>query len=122
MARARATKAGAARKAKARPRRSKRKAPLPEVAIPVETPEQAITAIAQDMVVILRRGLAYHAERLLTHPSAVSLHDCTALLRLLADIGPTAMKGHEGQRPNFEGLAPEERVQLAALLIKVDYA
>jgi hypothetical protein len=101
-----------------------RSATVAELALPVETSDQAITAIAQDAVLILRRGMAYHAHRALQFPQTVQMHDCVALLRLVAEIGPAAMRGEDGQaqRADFSRLSPEERAQFAALMLKVDYA
>jgi hypothetical protein len=89
----------------------------------VETSEQAITAIAQDAVLILRRGMAYHADRALEYPQTVQMHDCIALLRLVAELGPAAMRGADGGAPaDFSRLNPEELEQYAALSLKVGYA
>ena len=106
---------------KARKRASKRSAKekRPAVIAPVETSEQAIAAIAQDAVLILRRGLAYHARRAQRRPSDISLSACLALLRLVAELGPAAMKGQEVREADFEALSPEERLQFAGLLGKV---
>jgi hypothetical protein len=94
-----------------------------ETAAP-ETAEQAITHIAQDAVVILRRELAYRAELCLSSPGRISMSDLVALLRLTADLGVAAMRDEDGQaqRADFSRLSPEERAQFAALMLKVDYA
>ncbi len=110
-----------ASKAAARKRTAKRALTR---SLPVETSEQAIAAIAQDAVLILRRGLAYHANRALRRPQTVQMHDCVALLRLVTELGPAAMRGQDGQvqRADYSRLSPEEREQYAALMLKVDYA
>lgn len=114
-------------KAPGRPqRRRSRPKPAEEFALDIpatETAKEAITAIAQDAVLILRRELAYKASLALREPGFVSMQDCIALLRLTADLGTTAMRGSEdgGQEADYSRLSLEERVQLAALLLKVDY-
>ena len=126
-----------AKKAKARPR-SKRKAsarkgwdtrrrsaalaaPPPEW--PVETAQVAVAHISQDAVVILRRELAYRADLSMRQPGLVNMSDCIALLRLATELGAAAAKGQDGefQQADYSRLSSEERVQLAALLLKVDY-
>lgn len=105
-------------------RREKRSAlavgELPEV----ETAEAAITGISQDAVLILRRELRYRAQLSMLQPGMVNMSDCIALLRLGADLATAASKGQDGeaQKADYSRLSPEERVQLAALLLKVDYA
>ena len=89
---------------------------------PTETAEQALVGIAQDAVVILRRELAFRSALSMKAPGGVKMKDLVAMLKLLVDLVPTAMKGHEGQSANFDALTPEERVQFAALLSKVEYA
>ena len=93
-------------------------APIPEG----ETAQQAIDHIAQDAVVILRRELAHKAETAMQWPGRVSMSDCIALLRLTADLGEAARKGEGESRADYSRLSAEERVQLAQLLLKVDYA
>lgn len=89
----------------------------------VETSEQAIAAIAQDAVLILRRGLRYHANRALKLPRAVQMSDCVALLRLVAELGPVAAKGGgSGAGADYSRLSPEELAQYAALSLKVEPA
>jgi hypothetical protein len=89
----------------------------------LETSEQAITAIAQDAVLILRRGLRHHADRALTFPQVVKMNDCIALLRLVAELGPAAAKGvGSGAQADYSRLSPEELAQYAALSLKVDPA
>jgi hypothetical protein len=124
-----------AKKAKARPK-AKRKASarkgwdtrrrsaamdldLPEV----ETAQAAVVAISQDAVVILRRELAYRANLSVLQPGLVNMSDCIALLRLATELGAAAAKGQDGeaQQADYSRLSQEERVQLAALLLKVDY-
>lgn len=89
-----------------------------------ETSQEAITRIAQDAVVILRRELAFRAELSLADPGSVSMTDCIALLRLTTELGAAAMRGADGDvlRANYDRLSPSERVQLAALQMKVDYS
>lgn len=89
----------------------------------VETSEAALVAIAQDAVVILRRELAFKAVRSIEQPGSVSMNDCVALLRLTAELGAAARRGSEevGQRANYDRLTPPQRVQLASLLLLVDY-
>jgi hypothetical protein len=125
----------AQRKAKARPK-AKRKASarkgwdtrrrsaamdldLPEA----ETAQAAVVAISQDAVLILRRELAYRANLSMLQPGLVNMSDCIALLRLATELGAAAAKGQDGeaQQADYSRLSPEERVQLAALLLKVDY-
>lgn len=89
---------------------------------PPETVAESLTRIAQDAVIILRRELAAKAERALHRPGLMSMGDCIALLRLTAELGAAALQGSdEAQEASYERLTPEERVQLAALLLKVDY-
>jgi hypothetical protein len=117
----RATKARVTqrRPAKRRPKRDTTDvAPVP----PTETAEQALVGIAQDAVVIVRRALAYRAAVAIEKPARIGMHDCVALLKLMVDLVPAAMKGHEGQRASFDALTPDEREQFATLLSKVEYA
>lgn len=93
-------------------------APVP----PTETAEQALVGIAQDAVIIVRHALAYRAAVAVERPARIGMNDCVALLKLMVDLVPAAMKGHEGQRANFNGLTSEEQVQFAALLSKVEYS
>lgn len=88
---------------------------------PTETAEQALVGIAQDAVVILRRELSWRAT---LRAGSVSMGDCIALLRLATELGAAAKRGQEdeGQQADYSRLSPTERVQLAALLLKVDYA
>lgn len=108
-----------------KPKRKKRRArvgaePAAELAPPTETAEQALTRIAQDAVVILRRELAWRAG---LRPGTVSMSDCIALLRLATELGAAARRGAEDSaQADYSRLSPDERVQLAALLLKVDYA
>lgn len=90
---------------------------------PVETAQAAVVAISQDAVVILRRELAYRANLSMLQPGLVNMSDCIALLRLATELGAAAAKGQDGeaQQADYSRLSPEERVQLAALLLKVDY-
>lgn len=92
-------------------------APVP----PTETAEQALVGIAQDAVVILRRELAFQSALSMRGPGTVKMKDLVAMLKLLVDLVPHAMKGHEGQGANFDALTPDERIQFAALLSKVEY-
>jgi hypothetical protein len=89
----------------------------------VETSEAALVAIAQDAVVILRRELAFKALLSIENPGTVALGDCIALLRLATELGAAARRGSEevGQRANYDRLSPQQRVQLASLLLLVDY-
>jgi hypothetical protein len=126
-----------AKKAKPRPK-SKRKASArkgwdtrrksaalakPPPSWPVETAQVAVANISQDAVVILRRELAYRADLSMRQPGLVNMSDCIALLRLATELGAAAAKGQDGesQQADYSRLSPEERVQLAALLLKVDY-
>lgn len=113
-----------ARKAKAKAKRPAKPALVLAVPIPEdETPQQAITAIAQDAVLILRRGLAWRAALAARMPGRISMSDCIALLRLTADLSEAARKGTDGQAPaDYSRLSPEELAQYAALSLKVDYA
>lgn len=116
------------RKAKRKTKRTVKTRAVEVVAPPPEpepeTAEQAIIHIAQDAVVILRRELAYRAELSMTRPGVISMGDCIALLRLTTDLGAAAMRGDDGDalRANYDRLSPSERVQLAALQMKVDYS
>jgi hypothetical protein len=116
----RTTKARAKKARKRAPKRSVGLRPLP----PTETVQEALVGIAQDAVLILRRGLAYHFDRITAHPSALSVSDCTALLRLMAEFGPAAAKSANGEpvRVDYSRLSPEELAQYAALSLKVDCA
>lgn len=91
--------------------------PLPEP----EPVEDSLLAIAQDAVIILRHELRSKAELAVRHPGWMSMTDCIALLRLTAELGDAAKRGQEGGAANYDRLSPEEREQLAALLLKVDY-
>lgn len=111
-------------KKRARARKKRRAQPEPvalDALPPTETAEQALVGIAQDAVVILRRELSWRAT---LRAGSVSMSDCIALLRLTAELGAAAQRGQEdeGQRADYSRLSPQERVQLAALLLKVDYA
>lgn len=91
--------------------------PLPEP----ERVEDSLLAIAQDAVIILRYELRAKAELAVKHPGWMSMTDCIALLRLTAELGDAAKRGQEGGAANYDRLSLEEREQLAALLLKVDY-
>lgn len=121
MIRRRAKKAPPVPAPKKRARKKRRPPPTAELAAPAtETAEQALVAIAQDAVVILRRELSWRAT---LRAGSVSMSDCIALLRLATELGAAAKQGAEdGARADYSRLSPEERVQLAALLLKVDYA
>lgn len=124
------------RRAKAKPapppkRKKRRRKPAPPPplielgdALGTETSEQALVGIAQDAVIILRRELAWRASLSVMRPGSLSMSDTIALLRLATELGAAAKRGAEGdsQRADYTRLSPEERVQLAALLLKVDYA
>lgn len=88
---------------------------------PTESAEEALVGIAQDAVVILRRELSWRAT---LRAGSVSMSDCIALLRLATELGAAAKQGQgdEAQQADYSRLSPQERVQLAALLLKVDYA
>lgn len=106
-------------------RRSDIETPSPQgLGVPgVETSQEAIVCIAQDAVLILRHELAYRAVQSIESPGEVSMFDCISLLRLTTELGAAAARGAEelGQKANYDRLSPSERVQLAALLLKVDY-
>lgn len=89
-------------------------------AFAIETSEQAITAIAQDAVLILRRELAHKAEISMLYPGRISMGDCISLLRLTADLGVAAMRGANGEaQADYSRFSPEELQQYAALSLKV---
>lgn len=118
----------AAHRAKAKAKPAKKRRRRAELAAPQrpppppETVQESLQHIAQDAVIILRRELAEKAERALKRPGQMSMSDCIALLRLTAEIGEAAKRGSEEQgEANYERLSPEERVQLATLLLKVEY-
>ena len=106
-------------------RKTKRRAPVTSsMGVPaIETSQEALVCIAQDAVLILRRELAYRAVLSIEEPGRVSMFDCIALLRLTTELGAAAGRGSEevGQKANYDRLSPAERVQLASLLLKVDY-
>lgn len=113
------------------PRKAKPAEPAPETApVPApleparepETSEEAIIRIAQDAVVILRRELEYRAAVSALEPGSVSMGDCISLLRLTTELGSAARRGDAQGEADYSRLSPQERVQLAALLLKVDYA
>lgn len=123
MIRRRAKKAPPPPAPKKRARKKRRAKPEPtelDAPHPTETAEQALVAIAQDAVVILRRELSWRAT---LRAGSVSMSDCIALLRLATELGAAAKQGAEAAaQADYSRLSPEERVQLAALLLKVDYA
>ena len=87
-----------------------------------ETSQESCLRIAQDAVLVLRRELAYRAELAMLMPGQVSMQDIVQLLRLVKDLGaavgdPDAPE----QKANYDRLTPAERVQLAALQLKVTY-
>jgi hypothetical protein len=84
--------------------------------------QEALLHIAQDAVVILRHELAAKADLAQRHPGWMSMSDCIALLRLTAELGEAAKRGDSAAEANYSRLTPEEREQLAVLLLKVDYA
>jgi hypothetical protein len=90
----------------------------------VETSQEAIVHIAQDAMLVLRRELAFRAELARILPGTVSMTDSIALLRLATDLGAQVKQGEEAgvQQADYSRLTPQERVQLAALLLKVDYS
>ncbi len=108
-----------------RPRRSRRtrfEEPEPLALVPeTETVQEAVVHIAQDAVLILRRELAFQAELSQRTPGYVKMDDLVALLKLSAELGTRAKRGDEEQQPDYSRLSADERVQLAALLLKVDY-
>ncbi len=116
------------RTTKPRPKKARKRAAKRSVELRptprTETVQEALVGIAQDAVLILRRGLAYHADRLTSYPSALTVSDCTALLRLMAEFGPAAAKGSDGEpvRADYSRLSPDELAQYAALSLKVDLA
>lgn len=121
-------------------RKTKRRAPAPKARKPrapsplhlaraaategvpaTETAAEAITHIAQDAVVILRRELAYRAELSMLSPGRLSMSDCIALLRLTTDLGEAAKRGQGGgAQVDYSRLSPDEQQQLATLLHKVN--
>lgn len=125
MIRRRAKKAPPLPAPKKRARKRRRAKPEPATYLdaprPTESAEQALVGIAQDAVVILRRELSWRAT---LRAGSVSMSDCIALLRLATELGAAAKQGQgdEGQQADYSRLSPQERVQLAALLLKVDYA
>lgn len=87
-----------------------------------ETSREACLRIAQDAVLILRRELAYRVELAAILPGQVSMQDLIALLRLVKDLGAaTGDPDAPEQKANYDRLTPAERVQLAALQLKVSY-
>jgi len=87
-----------------------------------ESVQESLLHIAQDAVIILRRELAEKARLATQNPGWMSMSDCIALLRLTAELGEAAKRKDGDQQADYSRLSPEERVQLAALLLKVDYA
>jgi hypothetical protein len=115
------------RKPRARPRLGPAFAPEPEDtedldALPPEPVQESLLHIAQDAVIILRHELAARAETARRVPGLMAMSDCIALLRLTAELGEAAKRKDGDQQADYSRLSPEERVQLAALLLKVDYA
>lgn len=86
-----------------------------------ETAQEAVVRIAQDAVLILRRELAWRAEMSIKRPGLIKMEDLVALLRFAAELGATASKSEDGKAADYSRLSAEERAQLAALLLKVDY-
>jgi hypothetical protein len=87
-----------------------------------ETSKESCLRIAQDAVLILRRELAFRVELAAIMPGQVSMQDLIALLRLVKDLGDaTRDPGESEQKANYDRLTPAERVQLAALQLKVTY-
>lgn len=118
----------AAPKRKATPRKRSRKLQLEaeepdlDLAIGPETVGESLLHIAQDAVVILRRELAWKARLAEVRPGLMNMSDCIALLKLMAELGEAAKRGDEGgAEANYDRLTAEEKQQLAALLLKVDY-
>ncbi len=101
---------------------SKRKARKAIVLPERETAQQSAIRIAQDAVLILRRELAYRVELSAIHPGLIEMQDLVALLKLVRDLG-SAAGGDDlpEQKVNYDRLTPAERVQLAALQLKVSY-
>ncbi|HEY6056202.1 MAG TPA: hypothetical protein VIU86_19890 [Gaiellaceae bacterium] len=87
-----------------------------------EPVQESLLHIAQDAVTILRHELAARAETARQMPGLMAMSDCIALLRLTAELGEAAKRKDGDQQADYSRLSPEERVQLAALLLKVDYA
>jgi hypothetical protein len=112
-----------------RPKARARRKPAPdnstksaEALVPVaETAQEAVVRIAQDAVLILRLELAWRAEMSIKRPGLIKMEDLVALLRFAAELGATASKSEDGKAADYSRLTPEERAQLAALLLKVDY-
>lgn len=86
-----------------------------------ETVPEALLHVAQDALSILRHELAAKAQLAQKNPGWMSMSDCIALLRLTAELGEAAKRGEGGAQPNYDRMTPEERQQLAVLLLKVDY-
>lgn len=117
------TKPTPARKRSQRRRRPEPEEPDLDLAIPEAEPvQESLLHIAQDAVIILRRELAWKARQAEVRPGLMNMSDLVALLRLTAELGEAAKRG-DGDAPaaNYDRLSPEEREQLATLLLKVDY-
>lgn len=126
----RRTKAVAAPTARQKPSKRRRRKPsededpsalVPDLP-PTETVQESLLHIAQDAVIILRRELQWKAQLAMLRPGMMNMSDCIALLKLTTELGEAAKRGDgDGPQASYERLSPDERVQLAALLLKVDY-
>jgi hypothetical protein len=87
-----------------------------------ETSQESLQRIAQDAVLILRREFAFRAEMALRMPGLLTVFDLNQLLRTMAGLTELARDPEESQqKANYDRLTPAERVQLAALQLKVTY-
>ena len=84
--------------------------------------QESLLHIAQDAVTILRHELAWKARAAQMRPGFMNMSDCIALLRLTAELGEAAKRNDaDGPGASYDRMTPEEREQLAVLLLKVDY-
>jgi hypothetical protein len=89
----------------------------------IETSQEAARHIAEDAVIVLRRELAYRAELSQRMPGLVTMFEINQLLGIVGELAELTRDPNAGeQQADYSRLTPAERTQLAALLLKVEYA
>lgn len=82
---------------------------------PAESPAQAVSAIAQDALVVLRHELAWRASQAVVNPGGASLAELVQLLKLCSDLGLSAQQApSDAETVDYSTLTPEELSTLAA--------
>jgi hypothetical protein len=81
---------------------------------PTESPAQAVTAIAQDALVVLRHELAWRASQAVVNPGGASLGELVQLLKLCSDLGLSAQQApSDTEAVDYSRLSEHELAVLA---------